>query len=766
MKILVNYSADEAQYLTQLAYYLKRHNLEAVSTKQNLEIGELLQKARISNSQAILICNEQTLRNCVPGTKPTLDLYRGSRLDFSIPAIVTNKLEHINTVNHGSWLLEKDLAKFASITNKPTPFNFVALSNSSMLEQAYYELSRCLVLAYDIETDKVDIDPDPIQAPASLITCASYSGLTPEGTIITYVLPLVDFGTDHWETDGEYKLAIKFLQDVNKLPIPKVMHNGLYDCFHSIRYHAEPHNWVLDTMAFAHSEFSELPKTLDFVASYVLPDYMQWSQEASAASANKDVKRYWGYNAKDTWYTLRIVLTQLRTLPAYAKRNYANKFKFVYPALYCGFEGWKIDNAERERKREKAVEIYNRSLTELRTMFADPNFNPGSWQQKQKYLYKVLGAKNPKAGKSPTGTDEKNLLLVSQQHPLLALVCDRLISYMKTQKEIGTYYDFKQYNERLLYALNPFGTETERMACSASSFWCGTQVQNIPGYAKSMLVADEGYELCEPDANKSEARCTAYLAQEPNLILALEDPEKDFYKVLGTLLFQMPYEDVTDFFRNKVLKKINHGTNYMMKARTFLENIGAKILYETAPKLGIQIVEIPKRNHPNELTLLQFSGYLLELYHSPFPRVRNWYEEIRHEVSTTHKLTSPLGHVRYFFGDINKQHELIRSAVAHQPQNLSVTILNEGFWKLYKHCVLPSGGKFRLKAQIHDSCPFQYVKEERDIWVPKALQLMDNPVVVHGKTLRIPMDAKIGQNWKDMEQYKWITSKPTSSMQG
>lgn len=756
MKILVNYDPLEAKSLVQLAHFLKKAGLEAVSTKQTLDIDGLLDKAKLANVQGILLCNEGTLQNLVSGKNPTLDLFRGSRLGFSIPVIVCNKLEHINTVDHGAWILEKDLLKFHSLNKPPVEFDFKILETSEDFTYALCIISTSILVAYDVETSLLNEKlKSEIEVGDNVITCASWSCLRPSGSIETFVLPLIDFGKDHWATEFEYEDALKFLQEANAAQVPKVMHNGMYDCLHSIRYHAEPHQYLLDTMALAHSEFSELPKTLDFVASYTLYDYKQWKVESDLAKKNKDIKSYWQYNAKDTWNTLRICVHQLRTLPAYAKKNYAEKFKLVYPSLYCSFEGFKIDQKEREQKRKEAQEIYDRCLAELRVMFANPSFNPGSWQQKQKYLYEILGAKNPHIGKSNSGTNEKNLKEVALQHPLLAIVVDRILDYMGAQKAIGTYYDFRQFNNRLLYTLNPFGTETERMACNSSSFWCGTQIQNIPSYAKSMLIADEGFELCEPDANKSEARCTAYLAQEPALIKELEDTSRDFYRQLGVLFFKMNYEDVdVDFWRNKVLKKINHGTNYMMGGGTFLENIGAAVLFATAPKLGIKIVDIPRRNHPKEMTIKQFASYLLEFYHTPFPRIRKWYEEIKHEVLMTHKLVSPLGHTRYFFGDISKNHKVLRSAVAHQPQNLSVSLLNKGFWKLYKECVLPSKGAFRLKAQIHDSCPFQYKKEERDKWVPKALELLTNPVEVHGKTLLIPMDAKVGSTWGDMKKYK------------
>jgi len=530
------------------------------------------------------------------------------------------------------------------------------------------------------------------------------------------------------------------------------MHNGMYDATHLLRYHAEPVYYTLDTMAFAHAQFAELPKDLAFCCSYELYDYIQWKDDSEEASKKKDIRKYWGYNAKDTWYTARLCIAQLRNMPAYARRNFANKFKLVYPALYCNFEGFHINQAKRAELREESSQTLAKSLDLLRRMFADPNFNPGSWQQVQRYMYDILGAKNPKIGKSKSGTDEKNLLAVAEQHPLLARFVTEILDYRGAQKAIGTYYDFLQYNGRLLYALNPFGTETERMACSSSSLWCGTQVQNIPGYAKGMLQADEGFELVECDNSQSEARCTAYCAQELSLIAALENAEKDFYRQLGTLFFSIPYEEVTTFFRNKVLKRIVHGTNYMMGAKTFIENIGIQVLYETAEKLGIKIVPMPRKNNPMEKTLKGFASELLEAYHVPFPRVKLWYKEIYHEILTAGRLTSPLGHVRIFFGDISKDHNMLRGAVAHQPQNLSVEILNIGLWKIYKELVLPSKGAFRLKAQIHDSILAQYKIGQRDYYIPKMKELMNNKVRIHNRLLGIPVDAKYGKVWAEQDE--------------
>ena len=96
---------------------------------------------------------------------------------------------------------------------------------------------------------------------------------------------------------------------------------------------------------------------------------------------------------------------------------------------------------------------------------------------------------------------------------------------------------------------------------------------------------------------------------------------------------------------------------------------------------------------------------------------------------------------------------MLRGAVAHQPQNLSVEILNKGFIRAYKEIVLPSNGDFRLKAQIHDSIFGQWRISRRDEFAARLADCMYNPVSVHGRTLVIPIDIKYGQNWGEADEH-------------
>lgn len=776
MRILVNYSKEEQGFIGILTWHLRNRAIEAIATTSVLSIGDLQSKAASCRAEAILCCNQGTLTNLVPGTKPTLDAYRGSVLRYPIPVVVCNSLTHTQTVDHGSWLLGVDVDKLKTAKQEPTPFSYEVLDNVDKFQPCYYWLHDCVLIAYDIETITVGGTTDkeledgsfPIEtqmpeAGETLISCVTWCGLHKNGEMKSYVLPLIDFGVDHWASEVDYAEAILLLRRVNALSIPKVMHNGMYDSTHSICYHAEPRHWTLDTMALAHSEYSSLPKTLDFVASITLPDYIQWKQEASESSENKDINSYWGYNAKDGFYTLRICIEQLRKLPAYARKNYAMQFPMVYPSLYCNFEGFKVDIETRNTLRKKAYEKQTAALNRIRTMVADEEFNPGSWQQVAYVVYDVFGATDPHIGwkkdpktkkktKQSRGTNEKNLSACGEQHPILLRLTDAIIAYREQQKAIGTYFDFSLKHGRLLWALNPFGTDTNRMACSSSSFWSGTQVQNIPPYAKSMLVAEDGWELMEADQSQSDARGTAYLAQDLTLIAALEDKEKDFYKSLGTLFFGIPYAEVTKDFRNAVLKKIVHGTNYMMGAATFVENAGVQNLLIGAGVLGVKVT-MAKKPAEGEVSIKGFAQHLLDSYHKPFNRVKMWYVEVKNEIKQTKLLKSPSGHTRFFFGDIEKKYQIFSSAVAHGPQHLTGAVLNKGFWKIWK--MQKSNPKIlRMKAQIHDSALQQFKQEHENYYVPTILSCMDNPITIHGRVLKIPVDYKLGKDWGNMKEYK------------
>jgi hypothetical protein len=186
MRILVNYSSADQSYLPILQYHLRNRNIQAIATNLPLNIGELIGKAKNAHCDGILICNQDTLRQCVDSPKATLDLYRGSLLRFSIPAIVCNSLSHTQTVEYGSWLLGKDLDKFKTISQElkeEDKFSFTLLNTAAEMQRAYEVLKSSICIAYDIETKTVgdveDDDTDTYEGGETFITCASWTAILP-----------------------------------------------------------------------------------------------------------------------------------------------------------------------------------------------------------------------------------------------------------------------------------------------------------------------------------------------------------------------------------------------------------------------------------------------------------------------------------------------------------------------------------------------------------------------------------------------------------
>lgn len=750
MRLFLNYDKEDKSYLTTVANILKEYKVDNIAaTSRDLNITSLIETAKQTSSDAILISNPVTLEQCVQGDKISLDQFRGSRLNFSVPALVINKLEHIHTVSHGEWLLRNDFAKLHKIKEPVQQFTYKMLDNSKAFDEAWLQIQQSILIVYDVETT---------DAGNGLITSCAYSCLMSDMTWRNYVVPFIGFGQIHYISDEEFGQAINFIREVNALPIPKCCHSGNYDNQYAIKYRAPLDYWCLDTLILWQCWYAELPKDLSFVASVCLYDFYQWKYELAQSKRNKDIISYWAYNAKDTWYTGRCLLWILENMPTWAVKNYQIKFPKVFPALYCNFEGILVDKEKHKELRDQSEKKLLKAEKNLKIMAADPMYNPGSPKQTADLLFNIIGAKRTikwdkkdRKKKESDTTDEKALAKISAQHPLLARICDDILDYRKGAKAIGTYFDADWLNDRIMYSILVAGTETDRFACHQSAFYAGAQVQNIPGKdskskinARGFLCADPGYELIEADKNKSEARCVAYLSQCLSLIEALETPDKDFYKILATIFFGLTYEQVSKDLRNNVVKRIIHGTNYMMKEDTFIETATATRLYEAAGLLNFTVTD-----------LRVFAAYLLNLYHEKFPEVKEWYEEVKTEIRETQKLVSALGVTRYFFGNISKSPNLLRGAIAHVPQNLSVHVINDGFEAIYKELVLPSNGDIRLKFQNHDSIMSQVKLGLRMYYVENVERLCNTPVIVKGRTMNIPVDFKIGTHWDEMQEYKY-----------
>lgn len=712
---------------------------------------------------------------------------------YQIPVIIIPSPEHLSYSEQSRWLFKRWISKLWDTTWFSMPkLNWTLLDipndNSPLGDRDRGEVLKklsspeCVLIAVDIETALPEL-PIELHKTTSvsgiktsgiwyegyartesnaksktrlallvpIITCIGYCAIfkAKDGSLSshTYVLPMRTMNDIHW------------MRAFNKTEAPKVMHNGRYDSTYLLRYNAPLHNWVYDTLGMMHSWMVELPRSLDFTTALVIRNSMYWKDEAK-----HDV---YGYNAKDCHATAWACLALLVEMPQWAKDNYLSNFKMVFPAICCGLEGFRQDPAELYR-----LSMYYTEEIEKDRAWWDKvvckNFNIGSPAQVKTLFTDVLGT-----GIQDTGAG--TLKGIQHKHPFWRLMVDRLISSREKRKADSTYMNIIPFAGRVLYELDPFGTVTCRFASKESSFWCGTQIQNIPMYAKSMFVPDRGYVLNAIDNAQSESRTTAYTTGDERLIDAVENA-KDFHTRNASMFFGIPEAELWrlkasadkaeqklyDIYRNIIGKRINHGANYNMAEFVLIETMTPTRIITAKHTLKL----------PLRYTLKEVATYLLACFDRAYPLIRSqkpggYHHALIKEIAQTSKLLNPDGWVRYTFNrpgiydadtdtvTLTKKVEL-NEVVAHKPQSWSVRIINKAFFAAwYKYQIQES--KCRMKAQIHDEILYQTLEEHTDEVTAGISALMRRPEpILHGpckgQTLVIPNDPKTrASNWKKLK---------------
>ena len=185
-----------------------------------------------------------------------------------------------------------------------------------------------------------------------------------------------------------------------------------------------------------------------------------------------------------------------------------------------------------------------------------------------------------------------------------------------------------------------------------------------------------------------------------------------------------------------------------MGATVMLDTMGPKLVAQA--KISLHL--------PASFTLKQVCQYLLDKYDATYPGVRGrWYESVISTVETTGMLVSPFGWVRKCFGKPRENKQHLNSIVAHGPQNLSVACVNREWYAIWRETVYGRlVGRVRIKAQIHDSIPFQRRVEDTEAAAIVA-SLMNTRVKIAGadgkiREMYIPTDMGEGAKyWSDLK---------------
>lgn len=673
---------------------------------------------------------------------PALSNYAGSLFERNgITIVFVNPLEHLISVQYGEHLLRRYISKLTQpeAWTESTPFIWDILTASN-IERFYESYKRAFAIAVDIETYKENL----------AIRCVGYTAIfisDSDGSISTHssVIPM----------DSEFALA--WVRKFNTLPAAKILQNGKYDHAYLARYSAPCHNYLWDTINLFHCWYSELPKDLAFIQGYTLRRSMYWKDLANT----NDLAEYYKYNALDTHATANGWISMMISLPEYARNNYLMEFPLVFPTHLCEMTGIKRDAEEQKKAVELVKSQIESDSKSLDKMVDCVGFNVNSPIQ-MRALLKILGCGDLESA------DEKNLSKAAYRHPLNSRIIDKILNVRGYRKLLSTYLEEgKEYNGTILYALNPHGTDTGRLASREHHFWCGLQIQFIPRgkEVKRTLAAREGYRLAEVDLEQAESRDTAFISGDETMQAAVSG-SRDFHSVNAAAFFGKSYESIYDDSLGKtkdkslrdLAKRVNHGANYNMGAGVLVETMGLEKTYEAS-----RLLNLPKLWQPK-----QIAEHLLAAFHKTYPRLRSvYYDGVVHEIKLTHTLTSKvvgtLGWTRYCFGKPDTNKRDLNAYVAHCPQSLNAMTLNRAFMRVFYEIALhPEHSKvFHLLAQVHDSILFEF-KEGHSHLAEKVKELMEIPIQIVGydgkvREFCVPAAIKAGKdgkgslNWSETE---------------
>lgn len=213
----------------------------------------------------------------------------------------------------------------------------------------------------------------------------------------------------------------------------------------------------------------------------------------------------------------------------------------------------------------------NDLLVQIRAL-AGENFNPGSPKQ-VKEAFALLGV-------NLNSTNEAALESIKDRYPLADLILQyRGVSKLESTYTVGL-LEFAEESGVAHPVFNQLGTDTGRF--SSTRF----NAQNIPkdNRFRGIFVPRPGNLLISVDYSQQEVRILAALAHDEAMIEAFKSG-KDFYAVMASLAFDLPYESCTKKGDHSELrghmKSVVLGLNYDMGMTSLAGNLGKTVAEAT-----------------------------------------------------------------------------------------------------------------------------------------------------------------------------------------
>lgn len=317
------------------------------------------------------------------------------------------------------------------------------------------------------------------------------------------------------------------------------------------------------------------------------------------------------------------------------------------------------------------------------------------------------------------------------------------------RKRLSSYIRAKLDGDgRMRTAISVGGTSTARFSHSKTLWGTGCNLATVPVELRSIFIASRDKELAELDLSRGESWIYSHLAEDPEM-MRIHREGKDFHvetacavsMAFGSHISIEEWPSLAAASPEKAYKlrflgkQNNHATSYRMGPFR-----GAELINNLADDTGITVTV-------SQMKVSQ------RLWQKKYFMIPHWWRAIEDKLDEDRTLSTPYGRTQTFFDFWGP--ELFKAATAYVPQSTSVDYINTGMLNVWHNLINPSGKwGLDLLHQNHDSILIEYFPEFRDEVIPAVIDHILHEIEVNGYKLVIPVEAKYGDNWGQLKEWK------------
>lgn len=648
---------------------------------------------------------------------------------------------------------------------QPPYENYVFVRDQSGFEAFCSALSKQVMCAVDLETDKLDWF-------TAQILCCGFSWKRGESTVVDW--SLLEQNLENTKLLNDALKDVRLVLHNGIFDMPFLHHNGLTNAFYYLD--TMQAHFLLDERKGVHGlerlaiKYYRAPAYKTAFAEGIGVKRFVSDEKFSDLILQAPKEELFDYNGADADYTYRLAVDLTKQLKEEDQIPLLRDIEMPACRVFAEFTetGLLIDRDYLDEMGQKWVLREDELIQQMKDAVGDENFNPNSPKQLAHYMYDVLKlvpfggsagdqefridadtiskfiqtVDDPEAReywtsrRTPTSesaagtmkgittrtTSAYMLYWLRQQHDFPNMV----LEWRHLRKRRSLYYTgFKRY----MYADGRIRPRYDLVsAVTGRKSTKDPPMHNLPRGDEiyNIIIPDPGWCLLHADYSQAELRMMGYYSGDGDLIEMLNTT--DPHTATAMAMFKLTEEDIKN----------------MSKAELSDKRIAAKMI-----TFGLPYGRSPKGLAPQLGVTVKEAEEYIKNFFAPYPLLKDWLTRQRNRGVSEQMIISVFGRRRRFPLIADSFH---RREVERQAGNMAIqSAINDLTLLAYSNSI-----KFLREANIpvkpalhiHDSINMSFPKP---FWVPAVKVVLRALAQVPFKTdVKFPAEVEIGERWGSM----------------